>query len=139
MDVPAPAIVTQQERLRALAHLKSTLCYCSSCGAPLRFASFSVHPCYRKAVELLGVYRARQTVRRLPSPPSAPVLLPMTPTLKRPRPPASEVIIQRNVQARTTEPTLSRHGGGDNHAWDVYDDLRDFGTFSFCFFPKFSS
>lgn len=60
------------ERLRALAALKSQLCYCSACASPLKFRSFTAHPCFKEAVARLGKWRARQVIRRLSTPPSTP-------------------------------------------------------------------
>jgi len=54
----------KQRRLRELNEQKSSICFCSECGKQLQFRSFSVHPCFRRAVSQHGKYRARQLVRR---------------------------------------------------------------------------
>lgn len=66
-----PHQTAQQQRLQHLAQIKSTVCYCSECGNQLKFRSFSVHPCFTRAVSQHGKYRARQLVKRLNQRPEA--------------------------------------------------------------------
>ncbi len=63
------AAACKLERLRALGALKSQLVYCSACASPLKYRSFTAHPCFKEAVARLGKWRARQVIKRLSTPP----------------------------------------------------------------------
>lgn len=65
----------QQARLTLLKQKKQEHFYCSVCAKRLKFASFTSHPCYKDAVKKVGKYRARQTIRRLRTPPKIRVLV----------------------------------------------------------------
>src|SRR4051812_15037633 len=60
----------QRDRLEALKALKASVCYCSKCGARLKYRSFTAHPCFKVAVAKYGRQRARQSVQRLTAPPA---------------------------------------------------------------------
>lgn len=116
----------KEERLAHLTSLKATTCYCSVCGAKLRYSSFPVHPCFRDAVARLGRYAARAIVRRLQQPPDnafAPVAPspdpahPRVAATKRTR--EAEETIQRQVKPRLDAPPLAEDGG-ERHLLALY-------------------
>ncbi len=69
MSKEEAAAACKLERLRALGALKSQLVYCSTCASPLKYRSFTAHPCFKEAVARLGKWRARQVIKRLSTPP----------------------------------------------------------------------
>ncbi len=58
----------QRRRLLALNKLKKSVCYCSKCGTKLQYRSFTVHPCFKRAVQLFGKYEAKMRVYRASKP-----------------------------------------------------------------------
>src|SRR5215212_10025993 len=101
--VPAPRD-TQQRRLLALAVLKASTCYCSECGAELRFRSFTSHPCFKEAIARHGKWKARQLVVRLSDPPAP--RLPFG--HKRSRPSSLELPATRGVRPRLADQEEAR-------------------------------
>jgi len=57
----------QRQRLERLRKMKSTKCLCSRCGAKLKYASFTAHPCFKQALLRYGKYEARMRVYRVSS------------------------------------------------------------------------
>ncbi len=106
-------------RLNALASLKASTCYCSECGAELRFRSFTSHPCFKEAVARHGKQKARQLVQRLAHPPGPR----LPPAQKRRRPASLELPETRGVR-----PRLAAYG--DAREAVLLDDLETFGTLS---------
>ena len=70
MEAAAPEeseAVAQRQRLERLQKIKSTKCLCSRCGAKLKYASFTAHPCFKQALLRYGKYEARMRVYRVSS------------------------------------------------------------------------
>lgn len=61
------AVEAQRQRLQRLQKVKSTNCFCSRCGAKLKYASFTAHPCFKQALLRYGKYEARMRVYRVSS------------------------------------------------------------------------
>ncbi len=70
MEAAAPEesdVDAQRQRLERLQKIKSTKCLCSRCGAKLKYASFTAHPCFKQALLRYGKYEARMRVYRVSS------------------------------------------------------------------------
>jgi hypothetical protein len=107
-------------RLAKLRQLKLSTCYCSECGATLKYATFAVHPCFREAVARLGRHKARLSVRRLEAPPALDIQ--MKSGQKRPRSDSDDAKCSEEEEADVTQAIVL----SDEL---VVEELSTFGTF----------